>query len=74
MVIIYISFVEIEYIMLHAKFQDHRAISSSSRRIFLKVFSFYHIWAYWPSWSCGLDICYRLSFPLLKKTLHEIRH
>ena len=27
-VIIYITFVVLEYIMLHAKFQDHRTISS----------------------------------------------
>ena len=27
-VIIYINFVELEYIMLHAKFHDHRTISS----------------------------------------------
>ena len=75
MVIIYINFVDIEYIMLHAKFQDHRAISSSSRRIFLKVFSFYHIWAYWPSWYLGhVAWTYDIDFlsPLLKKTLHEV--
>ena len=28
-VIIYINFVELEYIMLHAKFNDHRTINSS---------------------------------------------
>ena len=28
MVIIYINFVELEYILLHAKFHDHRTISS----------------------------------------------
>ena len=27
-VIIYINFVELEYILLHAKFHDHRTISS----------------------------------------------
>ena len=29
MVIFYINFVELEYIMLHAKFHDHRTISSA---------------------------------------------
>ena len=28
MVIIYIPFVDLEYILLHAKFHDHRTISS----------------------------------------------
>ena len=28
MVIIYINFVELEYILLHAKFHDHRTFSS----------------------------------------------
>ena len=28
MVIIYINFVELQYILLHAKFHDHRPISS----------------------------------------------
>ena len=32
--------------MLHAKFQDHR--TSGSGKIFK---GFYHIWAWWPSWS-----------------------
>ena len=28
--------------------------------------SFYHIWAWRPSWSCDLDHLYKLSFPLPK--------
>ena len=37
MVIIYINFVELEYILLHAKFHDHR--TTSSVEDFLKVFT-----------------------------------
>ena len=31
-------------------------------RRFLK--GFYHIWAWWPSWSCGLDYLYIHWLPL----------
>ena len=55
--------------MLHAKFQDHRT-SGSGEEDFLKVF--YHIWAWWPSWSCDLDLLYKLSFPLPKEAPHKI--
>ena len=24
---------------------------------------FYHIWAWWPSWSCDIDPANKLSFP-----------
>ena len=51
--------------MLHAKFQDHR-ISGSGEE------AFYHIWAWWPSWSCDLDHLYKLSSPLPKEALHKI--
>ena len=45
MVIIYVNFVELEYIMLHAKFHYHRTISSVG-----KYFEgFYHIWEWQPS-------------------------
>ena len=38
-----------------------------------KIFkSFYHIWAWRPSWSCDLDHLYKLSFPLPKKAPHTI--
>ena len=30
-----------------------------------KIFEgFYHIWAWWPSWSCDLDFLYTHWFPL----------
>ena len=40
-----------------------------------KVFKgFYHIWAWWPSWSCDQDHLYKLSFTLPKEAPHEIWH
>ena len=37
-----------------------------------KIFrSFYHIWAWRPSWSCDLDHLYKLSFPLPKEAPHK---
>ena len=53
--------------MLHAKYQDHRT-SGSGKENFE---GFYHIWAWWPYWSCDHDI--KLSFPLPKEAPHEIR-
>ena len=38
-VIIYINFVELENILLHAKFHDHRTISSVGVDLFLKLFT-----------------------------------
>ena len=40
MVTIYTNFVELESLMLHAKFQDHRTSGSGELR-FLKVFTIY---------------------------------
>ena len=38
-----------------------------------KIFKgFYHVWAWWPSWSCGLDHLYNLSFPLPKEAAQKI--
>ena len=44
--------------MLHAKFKDHRTPDSGE--------DFFHVWEWWPSWSCDLDhlYIYKLSFPL----------
>ena len=53
--------------MLRANFQDHR--TSGSEKIFK---SFYHIWAWWPSWSCDLYHLYKISFPLPRETPHKI--
>ena len=33
---------------------------------------FYHIWAWWPSWSCNLDNLKKLLFPHCKEAPHEI--
>ena len=41
------------------------------RRRFLK--SFYHIWAWRPSWSCDQDHLNKLSFPYPKESPYEIR-
>ena len=57
-VIIYINFVELESPMLRAKIQDHR--TSGSEKKILK--SFYHIWAWWPSWSCIIYINFLSNF------------
>ena len=54
----------LESLMLHAKFQDHRTSSSGEE-------SFYHVWAWRPSWSCDLDRLYKLSFPLPKEAPHN---
>ena len=64
-VIIYITSVELEYILLHAKFHDHRTISSVGE-------DFYNKKAWQPSWSCDLYHLYKLSFPLPKEAPHEI--
>ena len=67
-VIIYINVVELGYIPLHAKFHDHRIISSVK-----KIFEgFYHKCAWQPSWSCDLYYLNKLSFPLPKEAPHEI--
>ena len=55
--------------MLHAKFQDHRTISSEGE----DFEGFYHIWAWRLSRSCDLDHLYKVSFPLYKEAPHEIQ-
>ena len=38
-----------------------------------KIFKgFYHIWAWWPYWSCDLEGLYKFSFPQPKEALKEI--
>ena len=54
----------LQSLMLHAKFQDHRASGSGEE-------GFYHIWAWRPSWSCDLDHLYKLSFPVPRKVHME---
>ena len=48
--------------MLHAKFQDPRTSGSGE-----DFKCFYHIWAWWPSWSGDLDHLYKLSFPFPRR-------
>ena len=54
--------------MLHAKFQDHRT-SGSGEEDFLRFLPYMGIRA---SWSCDLDLLYKLSFPLPKEAPHKI--
>ena len=51
-VIIYIKLEELEYIILRAKFHDHRTISSVGEN-FLKVFTI----SWRPSWPCDSLLC-----------------
>ena len=67
MVIIYINFVELESLMLHAKFQDHR--TSGSGEDFLKFLTYMGMA---PTWSRDLDHLYKLLFPLPKEAPHKI--
>ena len=55
--------------MLHTKFRGNRP-SGSGAEDFLK--GFYHIWAWWPSWSCDPDVANKISFPLPKEAPHKI--
>ena len=67
-VMIYINFVALQTLMLHAKFQGNWP-SGSGEEDFLW---FEHFWAWLPSLSCDLDHLYKLSFPLPKEAPHKI--
>ena len=54
--------------MPHAKFHGHRTICAVGE----DFQRFYHVWTWWPSWSCDLDHLYKLSFTLPKEATHEI--
>ena len=56
-------------LMLHTNAQGHWPFGSGEED-FLK--DFYHIWAWWPSWSCDPDALNKLSFPRTMEALHEI--
>ena len=45
--------------MLHTKFQGHLPFGSREE----DFLSFYHIWAWRPSWSCDQDHLKKLLFP-----------
>ena len=55
--------------MLHAKIRGNGTIGSGEKR-FLK--GFYHLWAWWPSWSSDPDTMNKISFPLPKEAPHKI--
>ena len=48
--------------MLHIKFRGNQP-AGSVEEDFLK--SFYHIWAWLPSWICNLHHVIRISFPYM---------
>ena len=52
--------------MLHAKFRGNRP-AGSEEEDFLK--GFYHIWAWWSSWSC--DQHHVIGPPVLEKKIFE---
>ena len=55
--------VELEFIMLHAKVHDHRAISSVGK----DFEGFYNIWVWWKSWSCDLNHLYVLCLAFQRR-------
>ena len=56
--------------MPHTKLREPESARRFWRRRFLK--GFYHIWAWWPSWSCDQVAANKLSFPLPKEAPHKI--
>ena len=54
--------------MLHIRSRGHRP--SGSGEDFKRVF--YHIWAWWPSWSCDQDHLNKLLFSCPKESPYEI--
>ena len=71
-VIIYINFVELEWVLSPKCYMPSFKIIGFlvlEKKIFM---CFYHIWAWRPSWSCDLDHLYKLSFLLLKEAPHTI--
>ena len=62
-VMIYINFVVLQTLMIHAKFQGNWPSGSVD---------FLRFWAWRPSWSFDLDQLYKLSFPLPKEAPHKI--
>ena len=44
--------------MLHTKAQDHQPIGCGD----------FHIWAWWPSWSCDKDHLYKTFVPPPKES------
>ena len=64
---IYIKFVELDCLMLHAKFQSHRP-SGSGKEDFLKVLLFIAM----AAMSCDLNHSYKLSLPLPNDAPHKV--
>ena len=70
MVIILSNYDGLESQMLHTKFHENRPAGSGGEDFFFSVF--YHIWAWWPSWSCDQDFAIKLSSPLPIDAPHKI--
>ena len=64
---IYINFVVLQILMLHAKFQGNWYSGSGE-----EDWRFWAFLAWHQSWSCDLDQLYKLSFPLPKEAPHKI--
>ena len=54
--------------MLRTKFHENQP-AGSGEEDFLK--GFYHISAWWPSWSCDPDAANKISFPLTMEAPHK---
>ena len=59
-VIIWAHLVVLKHPMMHTKIQGHWPFGSGEEDFFL---GFYHIWPWWPSWSCDQDHLSKLLFP-----------
>ena len=55
--------------MLHTNFQGYGPFGSREDDFLLGS---YHIWAWWPSWSCDLDHLIKLLFPHPMEAPHKI--
>ena len=54
--------------MLHTKF-----LKINPPVLDKKIFEgFYHIWAWWPSWSCDQNVASKIPMQLPKEVPHKI--
>ena len=63
-----ITFVELESLVLHAKFQDYRPSGSGGQ----DIKGFYYSYSWRPSKLCKLDHLYNFLFPLPKDAPHKV--
>ena len=55
--------------MLHTNFQGHRSFESREDDCFSGS---YHMWSWWPSWSCDLNRFIKLLLPHPIEAPHKI--